>query len=100
MIQKSLFWLYIQKYFNQNLKELSALPCSLQHYFYYGFSITIIKRLPMWHNGKESACQGRRHERAKFNPWVGRFPEGGNGNPLQYSCLNNLMDRGAWKTTG
>ena len=27
----------------------------------------------------------------------GRSPEEGNGNPLQYSCLGNLMDRGAWK---
>ena len=26
-----------------------------------------------------------------------RFPEGGNGNPLQYSCLENPMDRGAWQ---
>ena len=26
----------------------------------------------------------------------GRSPGGGNGNLLQYSCLNNLMDRGAW----
>ena len=26
----------------------------------------------------------------------GRFPEGGNGNPLQYSCLENSLDRGAW----
>ena len=25
-----------------------------------------------------------------------RFPGGGNGNPLQYSCLENPMDRGAW----
>ena len=29
----------------------------------------------------------------------GRFPEGGHGYPLQYSCLENLMDRGAWRTT-
>ena len=27
----------------------------------------------------------------------GRFPEGGNGNPLQYSCRGNPMDRGAWQ---
>ena len=27
-----------------------------------------------------------------------RSPGGGNGNPLQYSCLENLMDRGAWWT--
>ena len=29
-------------------------------------------------------------------PRLGRPPGGGNGNPLQYSCLENLMDRGAW----
>ena len=29
----------------------------------------------------------------------GRSPEGGNGNPLQYSCLENLMDREAWRAT-
>ena len=30
-------------------------------------------------------------------PGSGRCPGGGNGNTLQYSCLGNLMDRGAWK---
>ena len=29
-------------------------------------------------------------------PGSGRSPEDGNGNPLQYSCLENFMDRGAW----
>ena len=29
-------------------------------------------------------------------PGLGRSPEGGHGNPLQYSCLGNSMDRGAW----
>ena len=29
-------------------------------------------------------------------PELGRFPGEGNGNPLQYSCLENPMDRGAW----
>ena len=32
-------------------------------------------------------------------PGLGRSPEGGNGNPLQYSCLENSMDRGAWRAT-
>ena len=32
-------------------------------------------------------------------PGLGRSLGGGNGNPLQYSCLENLMDRGAWQTT-
>ena len=46
-------------------------------------------------SGKEPACQCRRHKRCRFNPWVGRSPGGGHGNPLQYSCLENPMDRGA-----
>ena len=29
-------------------------------------------------------------------PGLGRSPGGGNGNPLQYFCLENPMDRGAW----
>ena len=33
------------------------------------------------------------------NPTSRRFPEGGNGNPLQYSCLENPMDRRAWQPT-
>ena len=32
-------------------------------------------------------------------PGLGRSPGGGNGNPLQYLCLENLMDRGAWWVT-
>ena len=31
-------------------------------------------------------------------PGLGRSPRGGHGNPLQYSCLENHMDRGAWQT--
>ena len=31
-------------------------------------------------------------------PGSGRSPRGGHGNPLQYSCLENPMDRGAWRT--
>ena len=34
-----------------------------------------------------------------FNPWIGKIPGGGHGNPLQYSCLENPMDRGAWQAT-
>ena len=32
-------------------------------------------------------------------PGLGRSPGEGNGNPLQYSCLENLMDRGVWQAT-
>ena len=48
-------------------------------------------------NGKEPTCQCRRHKRLRFNPCLGRSPGGGHGHPLQYSCLENPMDRGAWQ---
>ena len=53
--------------------------------------------LPRWLSGKDSACQCRSR---RFNPWVGKIPGGGNGNPFQYSCLENPMHRGAWKVWG
>ena len=34
---------------------------------------------------------------AGLTPGSGRFPGEGHGNPLQYSCLENPMDRGAWQ---
>ena len=48
-------------------------------------------------SGEESTCQGRRPRRCGFNLWVRKIPGGGRGNPLQYSCLENPMDRGAWQ---
>ena len=36
---------------------------------------------------------------ATLIPGSGRCPGEGNGNPLQYSCLENPMDRGAWQAT-
>ena len=34
-----------------------------------------------------------------LTPGLGRSSGGGHGNPFQYSCLENLMDRGAWRST-
>ena len=34
-----------------------------------------------------------------FDPWVGKIPGEGNGNPLQYFWLGNPMNRGAWSAT-
>ena len=48
---------------------------------------------PRWHNGKESACQCRRCKKHRLNPWTGKIPWSRNGNSLQYSCLENFMDR-------
>ena len=49
--------------------------------------------------GKESTCQIRTQKRVGSVPGSGRFPGGGHGNPLQYTCLENPMDRGAWWAT-
>ena len=46
--------------------------------------------------GKESACNA---EDPSLIPGLGRSPGEGNGNPLQYSYLENSMDRGAWEAT-
>ena len=43
--------------------------------------------------GKESACQAGE---VGSIPGLGTSPGEGNGDPLQYSCLENPMDRGAW----
>ena len=45
---------------------------------------------------KESACNVT--DQGSI-PVLGRSPGGGNGKPIQYSCLGNPMDRGAWWTT-
>ena len=58
--------------------------------------------LPWWPSGKESTYNpGDRLQRRRrgFDPWVGKIPGVGSGNPLQYSCLGNPMDRGAWLAT-
>ena len=49
-----------------------------------------VEGLPKWLSGKESESS---------IPGSGRSPGEGNGNPLQYSCLENPMDRGAWWAT-
>ena len=47
-------------------------------------------------SGKEPPCQCQRYKRRGLDPWVGKIPWGEHGNPLQYSCLGNPMDRRAW----
>ena len=49
--------------------------------------------LPRWLSGKDSAYNAGD---IGSIPGLGRFPGEGNDNPLQYSCLENSMDRGDW----
>ena len=50
-------------------------------------------------SGKESACNVGATGDTGLIPGLGRSPGEGNGNSLQYSCLENLMDRGDWWAT-
>ena len=59
----------------------------------------MLNRLPSWLSGKESPANARDTEDMGPIPGSGRSPGGGNGNLLQYSCLGNPMDRGAWQVT-
>ena len=48
---------------------------------------------------KESTCNAGAVGDMGSIPELGKYPGGGYGNPLQYSCLDNPMDRGAWWAT-
>ena len=52
--------------------------------------------------GFPSGIRGKEAKRCRFDPWVGKIlgkVGGGHDTPLQYSCLENPMDRGAWRAT-
>ena len=51
-------------------------------------------RLPRWHSDNESACNTGH---SGLIPGFGRSPANGNGNPLQYSCPPNSIDREVWR---
>ena len=53
-----------------------------------GFPVGSVVKNPFANSGDAGSIPGSR-----------RSPGEGNGNPFQYSCLKNLMDRGAWQTT-
>ena len=60
------------------------------------FSLSSVLESPGGSAGKEPACSAGD---LGLIPGLGRSPGEGNGDPLQYSCLQNLTDRGAWWTT-
>ena len=90
---------------NAQVSHCSGFSCgagALGHLGFSSFSSQSLE-LPGWHRSKESACQEIARDGGLI-PGSGRSPGGGNGNPLQYSCLGNPMDRGAgacgaWRAT-
>ena len=63
---------------------------------YIQYQIGLGMGLPWWLRLEEPACNAGG---LGLIPGSGRCPGGGNGNSLQYSCLENPMDRGAWRAT-
>ena len=55
--------------------------------------------LPKWVIGKESTCNAGDTRDVGSIAGLRRSPGEGNGNPLQYSCLENSMDREDWQAT-
>ena len=55
-----------------------------------------MRGFPAGSDSKESACNAGD---LGLIPGLGRSPGGGHGNPRQYYCLENPMDRGAWRAT-
>ena len=87
---------WVKRYFSTELERTirfsmllsGAMNCS---------SLQVLKGLPQWLSGKESANHAGDSGDTGSIPGSGRSPGGWHGNPLQYSCLENLMDRGGWK---
>ena len=68
----------------------------LENQLFFFFESIFHIGLAWWLSGKEFTCHCRRH---RFDPWGRISPGEENGNPLQYSCLGNSMERGAWQAT-
>ena len=62
-------------------------------------SAVLVVGVSLWLSGKESACKAGATGDASSIPGLERSPGGGHGNPLQYSCLENPMDREAFWAT-
>ena len=61
------------------------------------FSLSTCPGFPLAVKNLPAKAEGIRD--VDSTPKLGRSPGGGHGNPLQYSCLENPMERGAWWTT-
>ena len=68
--------------------------CNFNFFFMTDFNTRL--GVSWWCSGKDSAYNAG--DKGSI-PGSGRPPGVGNGNPLQYSCLENPIDRGAWRAT-
>ena len=109
-LQRMRWWDSITDSMGMNLRKLQEIVkdrdawCAAGHGVtksrtWLSDSTTIYIGLPRWCCGKESACQAGDAGDVSSIPGSVRSPAEGNGNLLQYSCLGNPMDRGAWWAT-
>ena len=77
------------------LREVKNRETSILYSLNIQFKLSL-QGFPGGSDGKASACNAGDQG---LIPESGRSPREGNGNPLQYSCLKNPMDRGPWRAT-
>ena len=70
--------------------------------FFFFFELTKVQEMMILgsHSGKESVCQCKRLRRYEFDPWVRKIPWRRKWQLLQYSYLENPMDRGGLQSMG
>ena len=95
------FFLYIWFYYvlSSNLYSVHDVKHDLKMSCYCGhttWAIMLSRGFPGGSDGKESTCNAGD---SGLMPGTGRTPGERNGYPLQYSCLENSMDKGAWQAT-
>ena len=78
--------------FHLIVKLMSILPA-------FDNPLSSVCVLPWWFSSKESACNAGDTGNAGWIPGLERSPGGRHGNPLQHSCLENLMDWETWRAT-
>ena len=83
---------------NESIKKTYLLNGRKYLQIIYNKGLISIKStsFPGGSNGKVSACNAGD---PGLIPWLGRSSTEGNGNPLQYSCLENSMDGRTWEVT-
>ena len=73
------------------MSQTRCITCYPSRYIKFGSQVAVVVENP-------SANAGDIRDMGSM-PGLGRSPRGGHSNPLQYSCLENLMDRGTWRAT-